>query len=260
MRVWNNWYNTDALVGSHTKRLEPYGFKAFSQGDEDGIIQEIFRRIGVSNRRFIEIGVGNGLECNTLNLLYNGWSGLWIEGSQEFCSAITKGLPKTLESARLRLAWSFITKENVNAIISQNNDESEIDLLSIDVDGNDFHVLQAIDCVCPRVIVMEYNAKFFPPVKYCMQYDATYVWDRSDRHGASLSFLETALFDMGYRLVGCSYTGANAFFVKSDEVKDHFEAPFTTVNHFNPARYELIGVPHGHPASYLTLENAILMF
>jgi len=63
-------------------RLEPYGFKVYSQCDEDGIIQEIFNRIGLKSSRFIEFAVGNGLENNTLKLLLEGWSGLWIEGNQ----------------------------------------------------------------------------------------------------------------------------------------------------------------------------------
>src|SRR5262245_41373742 len=61
-------------------RLECFGFKSYSQYDEDGIIEEIFRRIGTTNKRFIEFGVEDGLENNTLKLLLEGWGGLWIEG------------------------------------------------------------------------------------------------------------------------------------------------------------------------------------
>src|SRR5438552_2628789 len=71
-----------------TKRLERYGSKVCSQYDEDGIIQEIFNRIGVGARTFVEFGVENGLENNTLKLLMEGWSGLWIEGSETFVSQI----------------------------------------------------------------------------------------------------------------------------------------------------------------------------
>lgn len=56
-------------------RLERYGYKVYSQNDEDGILAEIFRRIDVTNRQFLEFGVENGLENNTLNLLEQGWSG-----------------------------------------------------------------------------------------------------------------------------------------------------------------------------------------
>ena len=61
-------------------RLERYGFKAYSQNDEDGIIQEIFNRIGVTNKTFVEFGAYDGLENNTTYLLMKGWRGLWIDG------------------------------------------------------------------------------------------------------------------------------------------------------------------------------------
>src|SRR5919204_6377034 len=61
------------------KRLLRYGFKLYSQNDEDGIIQEIFRRIGSTDRTFVEFGVETGVECNTAKLLVEGWRGLWIE-------------------------------------------------------------------------------------------------------------------------------------------------------------------------------------
>src|SRR4051812_36467635 len=63
------------------KRLLRYGFKVYSQCDEDGIIQEIFKRIGVVHRTFIEFGVETGIECNTAHLLIQGWRGLWIEAA-----------------------------------------------------------------------------------------------------------------------------------------------------------------------------------
>ena len=102
---------------------------------------------------------------------------------------------------------------------------------------------------------MEYNARFAPPLEYCMPYDPGHVWDGSDRFGASLSFLERRLRDRGYRLIGCNITGINAFFVREDLAGDHFETPFTAERHFQPARYELSGWNAGHPASYRTVNE-----
>jgi hypothetical protein len=102
---------------------------------------------------------------------------------------------------------------------------------------------------------MEYNAKFIPPTSYCMKYDADHVWRDDDCMGASLKFLEVALEAKGYRLVGCSLSGANAFFVRDDLVEDHFLSPFTAEFHYEPARYYLCCYASGHPAAFRTLDN-----
>ena len=63
------------------RRLASQGYKAYSEGDQDGIIQEIFRRIGVTNKFFVEFGCGDGLQNNTLYLLLGGWKGVWMDGN-----------------------------------------------------------------------------------------------------------------------------------------------------------------------------------
>lgn len=240
------------------KSLTPFGRKIYSQLDEDGIIAEIFARIGVTNKIFVEFGVGNGLENNSLALMFGDWTGLWIEGSPEKCAKIRNGFPKTIESGQLKLIHSFITRENINDLISSAVTASDIDLLSVDIDGNDYHVLQAITCVKPRVVVVEYNAKFPPPISYCMQYDPTFVGGQTDNYGASLKFLEVRLAPLGYSLVGCSLSGVNAFFVQTDLVRDRFLSPFTAEKHYEAARYKLIYASSGHKPSYQTLENRMI--
>lgn len=240
------------------KSLTPFGKKIYSQLDEDGIIIEIFARIGVTNKVFVEFGVGDGLENNSLALMFADWTGLWIEGSLEKCAKIRNGFPKTIKSGQLKLINAFITRDNINELISSAVSDSEIDLLSVDIDGNDYHVLQAITCVKPRVIVIEYNAKFPPPIKYCMQYDSSFVGGQTDNQGASLKFLEVRLAARGYSLVGCSLSGVNAFFVRTDLVGDHFLAPYTAEKHYESARYKLVYASSGHKASYQTLENRML--
>ncbi len=237
--------------------LIPYGAKIYSQNDEDGMIAEIFRRIGEGNRSFIEIGVGNGLENNTLALLMRGWSGLWLEGDGKAVAAIRAGLPNPIAAGVLKVGQAFVTAENVAELVGSLGPRSP-ELLSIDVDGNDYHLLAALEGIRPRLIVMEYNARFTPPVEYCMPYDPRHVWDGSDRFGASLSFLERRLRDRGYLLVGCNITGINAFFVREDCAGDHFETPFTAEQHFQPARYELTGWNAGHPASYRTVNELFI--
>ena len=100
------------------KHLIPFGNKVYSQNDEDGIIAEIFNRIGTTNKVFVEFGVGDGLENNTLALLFQGWTGLWIDASQKYARQIRGGLVKTIASKRLVLINDFVKKDNVNSLIS----------------------------------------------------------------------------------------------------------------------------------------------
>ena len=127
--------------------------------------------------------------------------------------------------------------ENINTLLAANVSGTEIDLMSIDIDGNDFHVFAAINAVSPRVVVMEYNAKFPPPIRFCMKYNVEHAWKENDCFGASLKFLEVEMGRKGYALVGCNITGANAFFVRKDLVKQKFNKPFSAEQHYEPPRY-----------------------
>ncbi|MGB3615530.1 MAG: FkbM family methyltransferase [Elainellaceae cyanobacterium] len=241
------------------KHLMPFGGKVYSQSDEDGIIREIFNRIGTINKTFVEFGIGNGLENNTLALLFQDWTGLWIDASTKSVNAIKTNFSKIIERKQLAIVQSFITTDNINTLISNHIQASEIDLLSVDIDGNDYHVLDAITCISPRVVVVEYNAKFTPPILYCMDYDETHTWEKDDCFGASLKFFEVALAQKGYCLVGCNISGVNAFFVRHDLVGDRFAAPFTAEHHYEPPRYYLSGYFAGHPAAYKTLAKSLTM-
>ena len=144
------------------KCLEQYGYKVYSQNDEDGIIQEIFRRIGVTNKTFIEFGVQNGLESNCHYLLFQGWNGLWMDGDGEAIREIQKRFYPVLKTGQLACKRAFITRGNINQLISEQGFSGEIDLLSIDVDGNDYYIWEAVTAVSPRVVIIEYNVKLPP--------------------------------------------------------------------------------------------------
>lgn len=243
----------------NSKSLVPYGHKIYSQNDEDGIVREVFTRIGTTNKTFVEFGVEDGKECNTYALLFDGWRGLWIEASGEHVDSIQEGLAPVIRAGQLMVAKSLITRDNINATISAHIKDAEIDLLSIDIDGNDYHVFDAINCINPRVVVMEYNAKFAPPICFCMDYDERHVWEYDDCFGASLKFLETHLAEKDYCLVGCNLAGVNAFFVRQDLVSDRFMEPFTAEQHYEPARRFLGGLSSGWPPSYNALVKSLGM-
>jgi hypothetical protein len=232
------------------KRLSRFGWRAFSQTDEDGIIQEIFARIGCTTRRFLEIGVGNGLENNTAYLLVCGWSGTWIESSPDAIAKILRNCAVPIADGRIAVIGAAATPANVNDLVRDSGMSGDIDLLSLDIDGNDYHVLRSLDAVRPRAIVVEYNASYRPPVQWVMRYDPEHRWDGSNYFGASLSAFERLLSARGYALVGCNLAGVNAFFVRKDLVADRFEAPFDAENHYEPPRFYLVGEfakLSGHP-------------
>jgi hypothetical protein len=217
-----------------------YGFKAYSQFDEDGIIQEIFRRIGVTNKTFLEIGVGDGLENNTLFLLLKGWKGVWIDGDSKNIKAIQNKFLFLQDSGRLRTKLAWVDKDNIDFLIQDLGLPQEIDLLSLDIDGNDYHVLENIVFLNPRAMVLEYNAKLPPPVKWVMTYDQYHTKTNTDYFGAFLKSFEYLLYKRGYCLVGCNISGVNAFFVRKDLVEEHFHSDCSAENHYEDLKIWLL--------------------
>lgn len=239
----------------NNKRLSKYGKKIYSQNEEDGIILEIFNRIGTTNKIFVEFGIGDGLENNTLALLLQGWKGLWLEGSTKSVNNINDHFKSVLDTQQLQITEAFITKENINELISSKIKEKEIDLLSVDIDGNDVHIFNEISVINPRVVVIEYNAKFFPPVMFTVDYNPTHVWQGDDYMGASLKYIEVAFEKKGYKLVGCDIAGVNAFFVRDDLVGDKFLSPYTAEEHYEPVRYHLLATTPS--PSYQSVEKVL---
>jgi len=233
-----------------SKRLNKHEYQVFSQYGEDGIIQEIFNRIGTTNKYFIEFGVENGLECNSTNLLYKDWQGLWIEGSKQSSKEINERFGDLIGQGKLTIKNEFITAENIEAIFKAGGAPNEPDMLSIDIDYNDYYVWEAITNFKPRMVVIEYNSTFRPDTRFVVPYNASQTWDGSSFFGASLLALQQLADTKGYCLVGCSFAGTNAFFVRKDLVADHFEGPFTAENHYEPTRFFLY-YKAGHPKNHI---------
>lgn len=232
-----------------TRALASHGFKVYSQAEEDGILHEIFHRIGIAHHTFIEIGVSHGRECNTRLLLRQGWKGLWIDGSIDYNFEIRRFFARELATGQLMLVQEFVTRENVDDLLMAYRVDTgvEVDLLSINIDGNDYHVLDAVSTIKPRVIVLEYNPVFAPPIEWVMAYHPVRQWQGGDDYGASLKSYELLLTRKGYALVGCTLNGNNAFFVRSDLLTDSFVSDTSAEYHYEPQRYWLThGFMGGH--------------
>ena len=160
-------YDRSKLTPRHTDpmRLTMFGYQVNSQNCEDGMIAEVFRRIGTTNKTFLEIGVGDGSENNTAFLLTLGWCGYWIDGAGEFVRLV-KDRNLDREPARIRYLVDFVTRESITGQLSQLAVPSEIDLLSLDVDQNTYWIWDGMRSIRPRVVVVEYNASVPPNVAW----------------------------------------------------------------------------------------------
>lgn len=228
------------------KRLARYEHKVFSQTGEDGILAEIFRRIGSSSRFFVECAPGDGIENNTHYLLTLGWKGHWFELAPKNVKAIRGNFAAQIAAGSLGVHSVQVTRENIEALLDRAHVPPELDLLSIDIDGNDYWVWQKIERYRPRAVVIEYNSTFPPECDWTMNHDPHAGFDGSTKFGASLLALERLGVEKGYNLVGCTLSGTNAFFVREELLHDLFCSPYTAANHYEPPRYYLGARRAGH--------------
>lgn len=213
-------------------------FKVFSQWGEDGIIQFLASRVPIERPLFVEFGVENYTESNTRFLcLNNGWAGLVLDGSAENVACIRKD--PIYWAANLKAEHAFITRKNINSLITQNGITGDIGLLSVDIDGNDYWVWQAIDCISPRIVICEYNSLFGATARVSTPYDPGFVRDRfhSSRaiYGASIAALHDLGTSKGYSLVAGNSAGNNVFFVRNDVLGEL--RPLAPAEAFRAARF-----------------------
>jgi hypothetical protein len=207
--------------------FDEVGFRTYSQNEEDGILLYIFSLIGTTNKKAVEIGAGDGIECNTANLIINqGWNGLLFDGNK---TSVLRGQEFY---ARAPDTWiypptfiqSWIEVENINGLIKENGFQGEIDMLSIDIDGNDYWIWNAIDVTSPRVVVVECH-NIWPgdksvTVPYRSDFNKFNI--HPDYGGASLGAFVKLGREKGYRLVGCNRYAFNAFFIRQGIGEDYF--------------------------------------
>lgn len=193
--------------------LTPHEFKVFSQNGEDGIIVEIFNRIGVTNRYFVEFGIQSGVEGNCILLAdVFGWSGLFIEAD----AADHASLQRKYQGTAVSTLNEFVTADRFDAILEAAGVPLEPDLLSIDIDGNDIYVWDALAGFRPRVVVIEYNSGIQEDGPLAQPHTPDRGWDGTGAYGSSLEALEVVATRKGYVFVHTDLAGVNAFFVRSD--------------------------------------------
>jgi len=269
---YNNKMNLEIFdINLHEKKI-------YSQNGEDGILEFIFSKIGTTNKFSVEFGVGNGFECNTVHLLEKkGWAGLmmdygadqdiqWKDVLKKAWSSKNIGISKNIKKYakfskkiikrkersihfKLDIKNERITAENIENLFQKYQVPTNFDLLSIDIDYNDFWVWKAITKFHPRVLVIEFNSSVPPTESKVVPYDADAQWDGTNYFGASLLALKNLGLEKNYTLLGCDNNGINAFFCRSDLVSK-FEIK-NIEDLYRPPKYgEMINdVYIGHPKS-----------
>jgi hypothetical protein len=243
------------LIRDHVNPLNRCGRKVFSQSDEDGITLEIVRRLGLDHGIFAEFGVGDGLENNTIVLASLGWRGFWV-GGQELAYTLP---PDPAPGQRKDIAYiqEFIRKDNIVALAQQGLaliSESKVDVASLDLDGNDYYFVDALltSGFLPKLFIVEYNAKFMPPIRWKIDYNPDHRWRFDDYFGASLAEYNDLFQKHGYFLACCNAaTGMNAFFVHSSYRESFRDVPTDIDVLWSPPRYRLGN--NGHPVSIKTV-------
>lgn len=204
---------------SEIQTFEDIEFKVFSQWGDDGIIAWLTRQLQLENPFFIEFGVQNYEESNTRFLLQRqNWSGLIIDGNKQYIESILSD--PICWKYDLAVKNLFITKDNIDAFLMENCPKQDIDLLSIDIDGNDYWILQAIKSVKPRILICEYNSLFGSEHAVTVPYQENFF--RGLAHysnlyfGASIQALIQLAQEKGYTFLGTNSNGNNAYFIRND--------------------------------------------
>lgn len=174
--------------------IPPY----YAQNGEDKILARIFAKIGTANRQAVEFGADDGLrKSNTAYFrLMHGWRVTLFD--QVPRADIVHGVT--------------ITPDNINAIFSAYEIPGDLDLLSIDVDGNDLWIWRALTSR-PRVVVVEYNPRWWPRKSRVMPFNPDHQWDGTDYYGASVRALVILGHQKGYTLAGS--TRSNLIFART---------------------------------------------
>lgn len=206
-------------------KLADVEFSVFSQWGEDGIIEWLVDKISDIPQTFVEFGVENYHESNTRYLMqHRNWRGLVIDGSEHNIANIRQ--QNISWRYDLNAVCAFINRDNINELIKNSSFSGDIGILSVDIDGNDYWVWEAIDCVNPVIVVCEYNAVLGDTQRISIPYQADFVRNQAHHSnlyfGASLPALVSLAKVKGYRLVGSNLNGVNAFFVRDDKAAEVF--------------------------------------
>jgi hypothetical protein len=210
--------------------------RVHSQNGEDGLLAYLVDRIGVATGEVVEFGIEDGSECCAANLVLTfGWSALLLE-ARDSDAAAAASFYGTRAPGRVTVVNAVVEPDTIDGLLA-GRVATEFDVLSVDIDGNDYWVLDALEAVRPRVVVVEYNASFGPDrsvsIPYTRGFDRYRAHPSGYYHGASLTALARLGERKGYILAGCDSRGANAFLVDARLAEGRIE-PVRPTDAFMP--------------------------
>ena len=222
-------------------KIQDAGFRCYSQFEEDGIILYLLSCVGKKTRSVVEICSGSGSECMSANLIINhGYKGFLFDGDEKNINAATSFFKSQkdclLFEPTIKKIW--ITKNNINDILIDAGVEGEVDVLSLDIDGNDYHIWEAISVINPRICVFETHNIIPSNLAITIPYqDDFYAMDKNE---IEIEFRSASLLAMvklskkkGYTMVGSHKHGFNVFFVRKDLLNNLIPRPTIEEIHDN---------------------------
>lgn len=217
-----------AAAGQPLPLAAETGLRVFSQFEEDGIVLFLLATLGASTNTFVDVGAGDGVfASNCANLAINfGFHGLLVDGSATLVERGKKFYGEHPDTSLYppTFVHASVTPANVNELVRAAGLSGDIDLLSIDIDGNDYWIWEALTVVSPRVVLIETH-----PELGRRSLVAPYADDPSNVPGRPAHFLGASPAAMtvlarrkGYRLVAANRFGFNLFYVRDDLARDRF--------------------------------------
>ncbi len=201
-------------------KINDFEYKYTSQNNEDGIIDYIFSKIP-NNKYFVEIGFSY-YECNTLNLIKNGWEGKLIDINKDECLSLKRLIAFFYPKSNIQVINKKILKENINDLVFSNQSKESLDFFSLDVDGNDYWILKELDVEKINVICCEYNHYLGNNVSKTIPYNPDHSWTNNGCFGASLNAITELMNKKGFSLIAVESSGTNAFYIKNN-LANNFE-------------------------------------
>jgi hypothetical protein len=242
LSLTNQWIQWRIARNSPYTKIREAGFRCYSQFEEDGIILYMLTMIGVKAGTVVEMCCGTGNECMATNLILNhGYSGFLFDGSAENIAAAASFFASKKDCLLLKpkLKTSWITVENVNQLLIDSSCPKDVDLFSLDIDGNDYWVWEAIDEIRPKICCFETSDYIPSDRSLTIPYDPNFdCWSQPpallDFRSVSLAAMVKLSKRKGYRLIGSHRHGFNVFFMRNDIGTDFFPEVSIQEVHDNP--------------------------
>jgi len=224
------------------EKIGEAGFRCYSQFEEDGIILYVLSMIGMKTKRVVELSCGDGTECMSTNLILNhGYSGFLFEGNPKRASKALKffAAQKDCIANIPIIQQTWVTRENINNLLLEIGAVGEVDLLSLDIDGNDYWIWEAITEISPRLCVFETHNLIPGDLSLSIPYEPNFnAWikdgDEQYFRSASLLAMKKLSESKGYRMIGAHKHGFNVFFLRNDIAPEIFPEVSIQAIHDNP--------------------------